>query len=380
MRPSDDLIKSGLLYEGNFDAWREQIICTLHVYGFKVEKMSMPGFEIENSNDCWTDLPERANRLVLNRISPAHAARLQLPCTGLRPLPVIGHGGGIAPAIVKLVAEYVEPEQATKGRLSRSGLLYEGNFSQWKQETMCAVEVYKQSPTPTHYNQPPLDAQTSRLRIFEIILDRVSPALAKRVSVGELDGPEAVIRNLEAIAKPFRLNNLPVELRDPVYKFYFEEGMIFPVYCRTAKHHKLSKPTIPNLLLVSRSINTEALPVCYASVDYRFEFQDSYLMRYLKGGDSVAVRMMRRWARDKVQDNVKYLRQLSVGCERYDGIFTVRFEPKKGLTVSCPPGSPEEVKVEWETHITESEAKRQELGSVGEAIVAAVTSMLELWH
>ncbi|KAK5686328.1 hypothetical protein LTS10_002445 [Elasticomyces elasticus] len=370
MRPSEDLIKSGLLYERNFDAWREQMVCTLYVYGFKVEKL----------NGRWISLPERANRLILDRISPAHAAHLQLPATGLRPMPVIGRFSEATSAILKMVAEYVEPEQATTGRLSRSGLLYEGNFSKWQEETMCAVEVYKQLSPPTYSYQPHHDSQATRTRIFELILDRVSPALAQRVSVGKFDGPEALLRSLEAIAKPFRLNDLPAELRDPVYTFYFGKGPIFSVHCRTSKPHKPSKPTIPNLLLVSTSVKTEALSASYARVDYRFEFRDSYLVRCLKGGDSAGARMIRRWARDKLQDDVKYLRQLSVGCERYGGVFKVRFEPKKGLTVSCPPGCPEEVKVEWEKHITESEAKRQELGSVGEAVVAAVMSMPKLWH
>ncbi|KAK4960075.1 hypothetical protein LTR10_002966 [Elasticomyces elasticus] len=379
MRPSDDLIKSSLLYEGNFDVWHEQMICTLQENGIKVDEGQ--GASVS------------AKRLIFNRLNPALLARL-------RKRSYMGHysPGFLEDCFTDLKNELEgwnaqewsgdedepphkarrqptcsSPENATPGQLTRSGLLYEGNFEAWHQQMITTLRVFETEALAAK-------SRYSDSRKTILILDRVSPELQKRVGTCHPAGTEALLRMLEAMAKPFRLNDLPAELRDRVYNSAFHDTTICDVHSRASPRQQPSRVTLSILLKLSHSITNEALPFFHASVNYRFDFQAGYLLRFPAGGDSAAVRMIRRWVRDKLQDNVKYLRQLSVGVVQYDGYFTVRFEPKKGLTVSCPPGCTSEVVSAWEKHIKESEAKRQDLESVGEAVVLAIVSKPELWH
>ncbi|KAK5721626.1 hypothetical protein LTR15_006215 [Elasticomyces elasticus] len=382
MRPSDDLIKSGLLYERNFDGWREQMVCTLQENGIKVDEGQ--GASVY------------AKRLIFDRLNPALLARL-------RKRSYMGHyspglledcftdlknelegwngqewsgGEDEPPHRARRQPTCSPPENAIPSQLTRSGLLYEGNFEAWHQQMVATLRVFETEAFATK----PQRSGTNNLRNTTLILDRVSPGLQKRVGTTHPAGTEALLRMLGAMAKPFRLNDLPAELRDRVYNFAFPGTTICDVHSRASPRQQPSRVTLPILLKLSRSITTEALPFFHASVDYRFDFQAGYLLRFPAGGDSAAVRMIRRWIRDKLQDNVKYLRQLSVGVVQYDGYFTIRFEPKKGLTVGCPPGCPSEVVSAWEKHVKESEAKRHDVGSVGEAVVLAVVSKPELWH
>ncbi|KAK3641783.1 hypothetical protein LTR56_011110 [Elasticomyces elasticus] len=361
MRPSDDLIKSGLLYERNFDAWREQMVCTLQENGVKVDKDQGASVFVK--------------RLIFNRLNPALLARL-------RERSYMGHysPGSLEDCFTDLKNElegwnaqewsgdedepphktmrqltHSSPKSTVSDQLTKSGLLYEGNFVAWHQQMVATLRVFE---TEAHAPKSRY-SDTNDSRKMTLILHRISPELQKR---------------------PFRLNDLPAELRDRVYNSAFFATTICDVHSCASPRQQPTRVTLPILLKLSRSITTEALPFFHASVNYRFDFQAEYLLRFPAGGDSAAVRMIRRWARDKLRDNVKYLRQLSVGVVQYDGYFTIRFEPKKGLTVSCPPGCPSEVVSAWEKHIKESEAKRQDLGSVGEAVVLAVVSKPELWH
>lgn len=115
------------------------------------------------------------------------------------------------------------------GALTRSGLLYEGNFADWHARVDALLEVHgltlshsrhgKKSPTGL------IIQNRSHLKpraIVDLVTSQVSPALMARVPMSRAtDGTAAdVLRHIKRFAAAFRLLDLPPEIRNSIYTYY----------------------------------------------------------------------------------------------------------------------------------------------------------------
>ncbi|KAK5740229.1 hypothetical protein LTR17_004730 [Elasticomyces elasticus] len=205
---------------------------------------------------------------------------------------------------------------AASGDLTKSGLLYEGNYTEWRDRIDSLLKVYGMDidkiSQPAHRDRRTL---VERQKAAKLISDQVSPALLGRIAATEARDPETLLLSVQAVAKPFRLSNLPPELRIRVYGYYFGSGSSYIWEYgswRTLENAWESKkdvphPAVPDLLLASRSFSTEAL-------------------RFSTRGD-------------------------------------IRAETKKA----------------WDKHIASMEVDRKALGLQGEVLILCFTSRPELW-
>ncbi|KAK5708734.1 hypothetical protein LTR17_020444 [Elasticomyces elasticus] len=270
------------------------------------------------------------------------------------------------------------PKQSTSDQLTKSGLLYEGNFETWHEQTVCILDIrglpYGFINSITRLISYP---NTERLQAAILIMSRISPGLEKRIPATARDDPASLLSCLRALAKPFRLNDMPPEIRARIYHLHFKQAGRYSVSSATSPRVSHESPA---LLLVSRAIRSEALSVFYRSSEFEFAF----VSRGVKGRISTAVR---NWAKNYVKQGARDLRCLCVRAHWAEPFVEVTLDMKKGLVVIFKGGDrwpawgfTSEQKRDWRKHIEQVEADRQALGLLGEALILAFTSKPELWE
>ncbi|KAK4896860.1 hypothetical protein LTR49_028081 [Elasticomyces elasticus] len=229
----------------------------------------------------------------------------------------------------------------TSGKLTRSGLLYEGNFTEWRDRIANLLDIHGVDidaiPCPVYRDWTGL---AKRQHTVELITTQISPALLSRIPATNLRCPKRLLSSVQDMAKPFRFDDLPPELRSRVFGFHFEIPTISSIrdcswMTYRVNSHKLpdhwSNHTVPDLLLVSRLTNTEALPIFYKTSRIAFDAptRDDYGEEELGGPGQV-----RRWAEKKLAGNVKFLRVLGLG-RLYGGrsSLSIELEDRVGLVI-----------------------------------------------
>ncbi|KAK3613299.1 hypothetical protein LTR22_028209, partial [Elasticomyces elasticus] len=276
----------------------------------------------------------------------------------------------------------------TSGKLTRSGLLYEGNFTEWRDRIANLLDIHGVDidaiPCPVYRDWTGL---AKRQHTVELITTQISPALLSRIPATNLRCPKRLLSSVQDMAKPFRFDDLPPELRSRVFGFHFEIPTISSIrdcswMTYRVNSHKLpdhwSNHTVPDLLLVSRLTNTEALPIFYKTSWIAFDAptRDDYGEEELGGPGQV-----RRWAEKKVAGNVKFLRVLGLG-RLYGGrsSLSIELEDRVGLVIYYCHDFPVDKKQAWDKHVANVNLDRKALGLKGEALVLCLTSRPELWQ
>ncbi|KAK3644634.1 hypothetical protein LTR56_009572 [Elasticomyces elasticus] len=280
------------------------------------------------------------------------------------------------------------------GRLTLSGMLYEGNFKEWDERIACMRIIHRHATGPNH------DSRFSHLQLqgdqYEqlaaMICAQVRPSLLSRVPEAnrklwnpwdpmrtpeERRMPDLMI-SLEIAARPFRFESLPPELRKRIYRTYFGESKCYHVdidggdAIGGSRRHS-------RLLLLSRAVREEATPIFFSETEMWFAGRRC---QSVTGDDTFMERSIRRWAKDYVKENLKYLRRVRLSLWISGQLYevTVSLGKKTGLAAVFSAGFPEERKAAWQKHILKLEANREALGLQGEAIVLAFTSKSELWE
>ncbi|KAK5744117.1 hypothetical protein LTS12_023593 [Elasticomyces elasticus] len=108
----------------------------------------------------------------------------------------------------------------TSGKLTRSGLLYEGNFTEWRDRIANLLDIHGVDidaiPCPVYRDWSGL---AKRQHTVELITTQISPALLSRIPATNLKCPKRLLSSVQDMAKPFRLDDLPPELRSRVFGF-----------------------------------------------------------------------------------------------------------------------------------------------------------------
>ncbi|KAK5732922.1 hypothetical protein LTS12_027045 [Elasticomyces elasticus] len=276
----------------------------------------------------------------------------------------------------------------TSGKLTRSGLLYEGNFTEWRDRIANLLDIHGVDsdaiPCPVYRDWNGL---AKRQDTVELIATQVSPALLSRIPTTNLQCPTRLLSSVQDMAKPFRLNDLPPELRSRVFGFYFEVPTISSIRDGSWMTYKInshevpdhwSNHTVSDLLLVSRLMTTEALPIFYKSSWIAFDAPNKhdYGKEELRGPGQV-----RRWAERKLVGNITFLRVVGLG-QLYGGklSLSIELEDRVGLVTTYCGDFPIDKQQAWDRHIANVELDRKALGLKGEALVLCLTSRPELWQ
>ncbi|KAK5723151.1 hypothetical protein LTR17_013946 [Elasticomyces elasticus] len=276
----------------------------------------------------------------------------------------------------------------SSGKLTRSGLLYEGNYTEWRDRISDLLEIrgvnVEEVSCPSYHDWSGL---AKRQRNIDLITDHISPALLSRISATDLTCPKRLLSSVQNMAKPFRLDDLPPELRSRIFGFHFGNAIIGIIKDGAWMTYKInnhevpdhwSSRTVPDLLLVSRLMNTEALPIFYKTnwVAFDAPSRDDPEEEELRGPGQV-----RRWAERKLAGNIKFLRVLGPG-KLYGGrsALSVELHDRVGLFTTYCDYFPIDKQQAWDRHVPNVEMDRGALGLKGEALVLCLTSRTELWQ
>jgi len=152
---------------------------------------------------------------------------------------------------------------ATTGALTRSGLLYEGNFEDWLTRIQDVLAVHgirtfrvwchgKRLVKLNWWSGRRLNQQA----IHNVIAAHISPELIPQLPFPENLPTEQLLLQIQDRATPFRLLDLPAEIRECIFAMHFEE------ICRDLK-------VIP--IDVQRACGIPRSAICYVSKQVRRE-------------------------------------------------------------------------------------------------------------
>lgn len=183
--------------------------------------------------------------------------------------------------------------------LTASGLLYEGNFDEWLPRMRATLAHYghcimqTDSSGALHVRRSVWSVDGSdEDDVATIIWWHVSRDLRLRTPEERRD-PTTLIRALRELARPFRIMDLPPELRLRIYLFNL--GSCFPEYIwlldppRGPGGFRNTTEVIeePILMSVNRQVRLEALPAYLKTISFNLSFdgpRHSYFYGYRKVG------------------------------------------------------------------------------------------------
>ena len=148
---------------------------------------------------------------------------------------------------------------APLGNLTKSGLLYEGSsFDQWEANLRIRLraEGLEDVAWPKSFRRRCSEEQLKLAG--DIIRLHVSPELRKRVQCAPHLCPTRLLSVLRQLAQPFRLLDLPAELRNRIYSYAIARGTMIEI-----APLKKSITGSPSITTASRQLRAETLPILY---------------------------------------------------------------------------------------------------------------------
>ena len=294
----------------------------------------------------------------------------------------IQHRHNTADHWIALTAKLTVTMSAPAGALSRSGLLYEGNYLEWKDRMVDVVEC-QLGAQPANYLRLRLReyastsssaSATKKLRlagkppmffprdIARLLRRQIHKPFLARIPKDELGDNDWLLCMLRDYAQPFRFADLPPELRTLIYKFAFPAGR----WDVRSNRQQLSP-----ILYVSHHIRSEALPIFYCRTTFYARCNRNCAIEI-----SVA-EFARAWKEESLCENAKLIRdfELSIGNIK----LYLSYSASMGLRVISL-GLRAAPQALLEEHITETETRRKALGLQGEAIIDALIGKPGLWQ
>ncbi|KAF2163924.1 hypothetical protein M409DRAFT_25701 [Zasmidium cellare ATCC 36951] len=272
------------------------------------------------------------------------------------------------------------PALVEEGTLTKSGLLYEGNFHGWRVKVNAILKMHdldRVVSDPLHYARN----ASKEHKAVEIITNHVSPALFKRVPVEKRRCPRLLWRSLKTLAKPFRLLDLPDEVRNRTCGFAVED-------------HTQYGQQPPPFARCSRKLRDEVRPLWVSYNYFHLSFDEDALLDY-----ETFETHARTWFREFGAQNVKFLRHLKVSFEGtapngspFSGSLNFTYSSRSGFKVSTAQspfvggGNKWTDRFRWDVFVADIrepmrgvEADRKMLGLQGESILLSLTSRSIVW-
>ncbi|KAK3615096.1 hypothetical protein LTR56_026805 [Elasticomyces elasticus] len=244
------------------------------------------------------------------------------------------------------------------GSLTVSGVLYEGNLADWRDRIDNLLKVHgvniNKVSRPVYRDW----SIAKRQHAIKLITDQISPALLRRIPARDLICPQRLLCSVREMAKPFRLNDLPQELRDRVYGWHFANTLFGFLDTKYDFY-----PTALELLLVSHSVRAQALPFYYKN-----------LVVMLHGhGDGIE-------EEDGVEEGDSIKEEEFNGPDQIGTSLTIEMKDRVGLVARYGKDSPSDKQQAWEEYAADVEKDRKAFGLQGEALALCFTSKPELWR
>jgi hypothetical protein len=234
-----------------------------------------------------------------------------------------------------------------EGDLTKAAMLYEGAFEEWWSHLRAMWRIRQNYSAEIEFDSSGYGhvGFGTTMSLPELCRS-VSPVLLRRVPASELQSAETLLPALKVGSRPFRLMDLPMEIRLSIYGY-------IPLYLDLAVWTNGWRPSrIPSLLVCSRQVRKEALPLAGIQVSIRSSSAifdagcfNSALREKLVF--RIFTKQLRRWSLQNGKLFVSNMSRLSLAfsgycdhCERApccDGPieFDIRFtiHPARGLFV-----------------------------------------------
>ncbi|KAK4499389.1 hypothetical protein PRZ48_009903 [Zasmidium cellare] len=260
-----------------------------------------------------------------------------------------------------------------EGLLTKSGLLFEGNFPGWRVRINAILKMHdldRVLSQPLHHARH----ASQQRKAADIIANHVSPALFKRVPLEKRTNPRLLWRSLKMLAKPFRLLDLPDEVRNRI--------------CRFAVEDQLQDGPPPALAKCSRRLREEVTPLWMSNRHFHLSFDHDALSE-----DEAFEDCARAWFRRLGTQNIKFIRHLEIfldgttaGGSPLSTTLTLTVSPQSGFRMSARAHFVGGDKLDWQVFLAGIrrsmkgvEADRKILGLQGESMLLALTSKSSTW-
>jgi hypothetical protein len=310
--------------------------------------------------------------------------------------------------------------------LTTSGLLYEGsNYKLWVNTLGPILAQHFPGLSITSSNDPAYPYSFLRLPptvrssdLCDSIWWHVSPHVRSRVSEKDRKLPRRLFTVLHRTARPFRLMDLPVEIRRRIYRLGLAETtssqtltLLRPKPGRNPPWFEYNHAFLveDKLLSINRQVRVETLPLHYreVSVDLIFnerEYSKNNLsilvsrLRRVQSGESQKhrptntdrVKAMHRWASTMRPGSMRHLRRISVqlpllavcspeGCEDMLRFSLSVIDGKPELRVAPHPWLKPVSQELLREHLSTISNLAHTLKLQGEALIMALVSRPEIW-
>ena len=288
--------------------------------------------------------------------------------------------------------------------LTATGLLYEGNFKEWEPRMRA---ILAQNGCTFQALLFRLLSSGAAKEMATIIWCHTSPNVKVRVPNIYREDPYTLIRALRKRARPFRLMDLPPEVRLKICLYDSppsnskEIFLLEPPICsRDFENTKKGMIESP-LLSINRQLRLELLPVYLktASFDLRFTYRHDF-ERTLRDAqlhpefwprptNAERVCAMNAWVLRSKPDSLNLLREVSVQLpllavcnDRRDDMLDIRVEFVEGnleLKVEKHPWLKPDSRLLLEDHASAISKLAQSLKLQGEALALFLTSRPDMW-
>ncbi|KAK4499129.1 hypothetical protein PRZ48_009641 [Zasmidium cellare] len=275
------------------------------------------------------------------------------------------------------------------GDISLSGDLFEGNFEEWQPRTIACLRSrdLERQVGPNAERCRIVTPADSKNAAHHIRL-RTSEAMLRRVPDAHLEDAGKLFKSLKRLATPFRLFDLPPEIRNRVYEFTL--GLWYRVHDNSAggednyfsdefdedDEFKPWAGKYPPLLQVNSQIRHEASSIFYAATSFMIALPSNGTY-----GD-IDREYIEKWSKDVVGSRLKHLHHVVLTIS-IEASITIKFSERRGVMCTFDWGTgdiSEQGDDMLEEHTQAVESARKALGLSGEAIVMAILSGWGMWR
>jgi hypothetical protein len=275
------------------------------------------------------------------------------------------------------------------GDLTKASMLYEGAFDEWWSHLQAVWRV--RNNHSRRYLWLELDLLSFRFspREFPETYTSVNPNLTRRVPDAAFQSVATLIPALKIASQPFRLMDLPTEVRLRVFEY-----VPLDLHCEVDNGHEFSRSDVPALIACSRQVRRETLPLVGMTLEIT-----SFANMFDGGANSTCdafKKQFRLWSLSNGSRIVKEMSRLTISysadCDYYaEAQFELEFilNSGKGLVQQrCPhfcetsEGGDyltQEMLQEVGTQVADLEVQRRAQGMHGEVFVLLITDAFEKW-